>query len=181
MNTNSNPLFDECEIAPGKPYKKGGWKDIVINDENNVRGFFGEYRFLSNFWSCTVYYDGFRFPTSEHAYMFAKLDLSVMSESDILSLYESVSKMKAKEVKKWGQTIKLRPDWENVKYDIMARIVFDKFSRNLELREKLLSTGNKYLEETNWWNDQYWGYDYRKGGQNNLGKILMKVRDFLKK
>lgn len=62
----------------------------------------------------------------------------------------------------------------------MMEIVFNKFIQNRSLKEKLLDTGNKYLEETNWWKDDFWGVDIKIGGKNNLGKILMKVRECLK-
>lgn len=64
---------------------------------------------------------------------------------------------------------------------MMLAIVFDKFWRNHDIRQKLIDTGDKYLEETNHWMDFYWGYSWQKQvGQNNLGKILMKVRNCLK-
>lgn len=177
-----NPLFDEVGISDGIPYKKGDWKEIAVVSDSKILGFFGEYRYLSNFHLCTVHFEGYEFPSSEHAYMFAKLDMLEMTTDEILKAYSDVTKMTPREVKKWGQTVKLRPDWEEVKYDIMSCIVFDKFYRNLDLRKKLLSTGHKYLEETLWWKDCYWGYDINlKRGQNNLGKILMKVREFWKK
>ena len=62
----------------------------------------------------------------------------------------------------------------------MSSIVFEKFYRNKELRKKLLETGDRYLEETNWWGDDFWGVCNGEG-RNELGKILMKVRDFWKK
>jgi predicted NAD-dependent protein-ADP-ribosyltransferase YbiA (DUF1768 family) len=39
----------------------------------------------------------------------------------------------------------------------MYDIVFDKFTRNKSLGDKLLETGDKYLEETNHWHDTCWG------------------------
>ena len=62
----------------------------------------------------------------------------------------------------------------------MVAIVFDKFLRNKDLRQKLLDTSERYLEELNNWGDTFWGVDINKGGQNNLGKILMKTREFWK-
>ena len=59
----------------------------------------------------------------------------------------------------------------------MSAVVFDKFYRNIDLRNKLMETGNRYLEETNHWKDRYWGVCDGKG-ENNLGKILMSVRKF---
>jgi len=176
----NNPFFDECEPA-GKPYVKGDWKKVAVHDEKNVKGFFDKYRWMSNFHNCLVCHDTLPFPSSEHAYMFAKLDQTKMSDIEIKSEYDKVFNMTAREVKKWGRSVDLRPDWESIKYDVMAAVVFDKFSRNLDLREKLLATGDKYLEEKNWWRDIWWGVDINLGGQNNLGKILMKVREFWKK
>ena len=38
-----------------------------------------------------------------------------------------------------------------------------------------------HLEEGNWWGDIFWGVDKKTGaGENNLGKILMKVREELR-
>jgi ribA/ribD-fused uncharacterized protein len=176
----NNPLFDECELD-GKPYVKGDWKKIAIHDEHNIKGFFGTYRWMSNFHNCLVCHDALPFMSSEHAYMFSKLDLEKYTDFELKKLHHEINEMGCKEVKKWGQTVKLRPDWENVKYDVMLSIVFDKFYRNLDIREKLLATGDKYLEEKVWWKDTYWGVDYKLGGQNNLGKILMKVRECLRR
>ena len=47
--------------------------------------------------------------------------------------------------------------------------------KHTDLKELLLSTGDQELVEGNTWNDTYWGI-CRGEGQNNLGKILMKVR-----
>lgn len=176
----NNPLFDEIGLH-GKPYVKGDWQKIAVHSETEIKGFFGDYVWLSNFHLCQIHYNMLAFVSSEHAYMFAKLDMSKYTDLEVKELYEQVSKMSCKEVKKWGQTISLRPDWEGVKYEVMAAIIFDKFYRNKDLRAKLIATADKYLEETNWWNDQFWGVDYQNGGQNNLGKTLMKTRDFWKK
>lgn len=58
----------------------------------------------------------------------------------------------------------------------MKRIVFDKFYKHQHLKDQLLETGDRYLEETNDWADSYWGVDTKKGGENNLGQILMEIR-----
>lgn len=43
--------------------------------------------------------------------------------------------------------------------------------------ELLMATGNKYLEERNWWGDLYWGRDKEGNGENMLGKLLMEIRE----
>ena len=75
--------------------------------------------------------------------------------------------------------MQLRHDWEKVKFDIMYEICKAKFSQNAELKDKLLATGDEYLEEGNTWGDRIWGTVNGKG-QNNLGKILMRVREELR-
>jgi predicted NAD-dependent protein-ADP-ribosyltransferase YbiA (DUF1768 family) len=63
----------------------------------------------------------------------------------------------------------------------MFSIILDKFTRDDILRRDLRLTENRYLEETNFWNDRFWGVDYKTGlGENNLGKILMEVRRILR-
>lgn len=72
--------------------------------------------------------------------------------------------------------MKLRKDWENIKISEMAKIVHEKFEQNPDLAEKLLLTGNAYLEEGSTWGDRVWGTVNGKGA-NNLGRILMNERE----
>lgn len=148
------------------------------NDEH-IKGFFGwsadEYGFLSNFHRCDVLFEGEIYPSSENAYMAAKT-----TDATIRAKFQDWNFSSA-EAKKLGRSIKLRPNWEELKLDIMSSIVEDKFRRNSDIQQRLLDTGDRYLEETNWWNDRFYGVDMRSGiGENHLGKILMKVRSFLK-
>jgi len=46
------------------------------------------------------------------------------------------------------------------------------------LAAKLIATAPKHLEEQNDWNDRFWG-TVGGFGKNNLGKLLMGVRDRL--
>lgn len=149
----------------------GKERDYVIHDNNYIKGFFGEYRWLSNFEPCKVFYEGFEYSSSENAYQAAKsLDLEVKLE---------ISKLSPSDSKKISKKIEIRPDWEHVKCDVMFAICLDKFTRNPELGTKLIDTGDKYLEETNHWKDTYWGVCDGQG-QNNLGKILMQIRSIIK-
>jgi ribA/ribD-fused uncharacterized protein len=149
----------------------GKERDYIIHDESQIKGFFGEYRFLSNFELGDVIYEGIKYPSSENAYQAAKsLDLEIRNQFVNISPNES---------KKLGQKIDVREDWEEVKYGIMYQIVLDKFSRNYELGDLLIETGDKYLEETNHWKDKVWGV-CDGVGKNWLGKILMDVRTQIK-
>lgn len=146
-------------------------KSYIVHDEKEIKGFDGDYEFLSNFFITGVYFEGIWYPSTENAYQAAKtLDESKRRRFKYVSPGQS---------KKDGKKVELRADWEKVKIDIMSSIVFEKFYRNRELRKKLLDTGDKYLEETNWWGDRFWGVCNGEG-RNELGKILMKVRNFWK-
>jgi ribA/ribD-fused uncharacterized protein len=149
----------------------GKERDYIVHDESQIKGFFGEYRFLSNFELGDVIYEGIKYPSSENAYQAAKSpDLEIRNQFVNISPNES---------KKLGRKIDVREDWEEVKYGIMYQIVLDKFSRNYELGDLLIETGDKYLEETNHWKDKVWGV-CDGVGKNWLGKILMDVRTQIK-
>ena len=64
----------------------------------------------------------------------------------------------------------------------MEEIVRAKFVQNPYLMKKLLDTGELLLIEGNTWKDIFWGVDINSGeGKNHLGKILMNVREELRK
>ena len=78
-----------------------------------------------------------------------------------------------------GRHLELRPYWDNIKIAIMTDLVAKKFAIR-ELQIKLLDTGNEELVEKNWWNDVFWGV-CNGIGENNLGKILMNIRENIRK
>jgi len=140
---------------------------------NSIEGFFKEYRYLSNFHVKEFIYKGKTYQSSEHAYQAYK----ATNEEDHEWIRNSST---PKESRIRGQKISMKTDWNKIKYDVMLEILIEKF-KDEELKQKLLSTGNSYLEETNWWHDNFWGncicddcQHYK--AQNNLGKILMKIR-----
>lgn len=138
---------------------------------DGIRGFEKEYRFLSNFEPCEIEYDGQTYLSSEAAYQAAKtLDKTVRSQFQTLDASAS---------KKLGRKVEMRPDWDQVKDAVMMEILTYKFTQHPTLKEKLLATGDQYLEETNWWGDTYWGV-CNGVGRNQLGKTLMQIREKLK-
>lgn len=133
-----------------------------------ILGFKNEYQFLSNFWYCEVVFEGEKYRSVEHAYVAAKtLDLDLRKQ---IQRIESVG-----EVKCAGRKLHLRNDWEYIKLEVMLNLVYQKFLSE-PLRSQLLSTQDAYLEETNHWNDTYWGV-CNDIGENMLGHILMTVRE----
>jgi hypothetical protein len=134
-----------------------------------IKGFGGQYRFLSNFYPCVLQLDGLEFPTLEHAYQASKV---VVLPSRKLFQHGTPG-----QAKRLGNGITLRPDWEEVKIDVMLSLLRQKFAQE-PLKQMLLETGDAYLEETNSWGDIFWGV-YNEMGQNWLGKLLMQVREEL--
>lgn len=134
-----------------------------------IDSFSREYFFLSNFYKVEIEYEGIIYPTLEHAYQAAKtLDLKERRLIAALS-YPG-------QAKRVGRALKLREDWSWARYVIMEELVRHKFSNHPTLRARLLNTGDAELVEGNTWGDTHWGMCKGKG-RNELGKILMKVRE----
>ena len=66
----------------------------------------------------------------------------------------------------------------------MKFVVFEKFNQNKKLIKKLKNTKIKHLVEENYWHDNFWGNCLcpecnQIKGQNNLGKILIFVKEVI--
>ena len=169
----SDQMFDDVGVLPRTPYKFGDWRRYAVHDENNIKGFFGIHRWLSNFHPCEIEFEGMIFPSTENAYQAAKIIPEERTPLVTCTPYES-----KKVWKKYTKIDKSAEEWDARKYSGMVYLSLEKYNMNIELRNKLLATGNKYLEETNHWGDSYWGVDIHRGGENILGKVLMNVRTF---
>lgn len=132
----------------------------------NVKGFRGEYRWLSNFYKSPVTLWGVKFDTVEQAYQASKC--SNRSDWDMMTGCKTPGDAKRK-----GRLITIRPDFESIKMDIMHQLLVLKFS-DPYFKNKLIRIKDYYIEETNWWGDTYWGV-CNGVGENNLGKLIMKI------
>lgn len=139
-----------------------------------IISFWGKNRFLSNFYPAEFVWDNIVWKHSEGAYQAAK---SLNREARLAMA--AVEKPGA--TKQLGKRINIRPDWNEVRDEIMYEIVTEKFRQNPDLKAQLIATGDAHLEEGNTWGDRYWGVcPVGSGnGQNKLGKTLMKVRQEL--
>lgn len=134
--------------------------------------FRGEHAFLSNFYPCEVVYDLNTYPTVEHAFQASK----TLNESARQLIRQAHTPGQAKRM---GKKVTLREDWEKIKVINMTLLVRSKF-KNQSLRDMLLSTGDQDLVERNTWNDTFWGV-CNAVGQNQLGKILVQIREEIRK
>lgn len=151
-------------------YKDGIWHPTVT--DSSISGFFGNYRFLSNFYPAKVVLDGIHYQSSEAAYMAQK--------TEDVKLRKIMATLPANQAKVIGRNIRLRDGWDDMRLAVMLDVLRAKFTKsNIELRIHLLDTGDKVLIEENNWNDTFWGV-CDGVGENNLGRLLMQVREEIK-
>jgi ribA/ribD-fused uncharacterized protein len=133
------------------------------------------YGCFSNFSPHGFELDGVYWSTSEH-YFQAQKFVGTPHVDQIRQVKQP------KEAAKMGRERKrpLRPDWEQVKDDVMRQAVLRKFETHPDIREVLLGTGDKPIVE-NSPIDYYWGCGADGSGKNRLGEILMEVRTILKR
>jgi ribA/ribD-fused uncharacterized protein len=155
--------------------KKPNWDETfegVVHDAKNIAGFVAEYRWLSNYFPCRVEWEGRVYGSAEAAYHSGKYPAA---DRDVFTRLDADPARKLSRAKPYDIAA-----WEARKVTTMRAVIWAKFSQNPELAKKLLATGERYLEETNWWGDKIWGV-YRGEGQNLLGKIIMDARARLAK
>ena len=133
----------------------------------------GEYGCFSNFSRHSVKIGGEIWPTTEHYFQAMKF-AGTRHESEVRKASS------AREAADMGRDRNrpLRPDWEEVKDDIMREAVRAKFTQHEQLKKILLATGDAILVEHTV-NDSYWGDGGDGTGKNMLGKILVEIRDEL--
>ncbi len=132
------------------------------------------YGCFSNFSRHGFELDGNWWPTSEHYFQAQKfVDTPYMDEIRQASAPENAAGMGR------SRAYPLRPDWEDVKDQVMLRGVLRKFETHVDIRDILLATGDVEIVE-NAPADYYWGCGADGSGQNKLGRTLMVVRALLR-
>lgn len=136
---------------------------------------FGELGYLATYSNHGFYKDGIFYKTSEHYYQSKKFD----NPKVVQSIIDADTPKEASIIGR-DRNNKLRDNWKLIKNDIMYEAVLYKFIAHPELKEKLLATGDEeIIEETI--KENYWGCGPNYDGTNYYGKILCKVREYLRK
>lgn len=131
-----------------------------------------DYGWLSNFYRSPVEIDGIIYPTIEHYFQSMKM---VHASDRELVRTSSTPSLAAKE----GRSRPMRPDWDQIKIQVMERALMAKFTQHPRLKDLLLATGDAILiEHTD--KDRFWADGGDGRGQNQLGLALMRVRDRLR-
>ena len=135
----------------------------------------GEYGCFSNFARYAIEMDGRSWPTSEHYFQAMKFTDPTYQDR----IAQARTPKEAAELGR-SRSIPIRPDWDEYRDEVMRHVVLKKFLTHRDICEILLATGDEELvEKTS--SDYYWGCGTEGTGKNMLGRILMEVREELRK
>ena len=135
-----------------------------------IKEFFGEYRFLSNFYPCHILHEGICYSSVENAY--------VASKTTDEEIRRHIATLTPGSAKTMGKTIDIREDWsDDFKLALMRELTYKKYIKNPDLMKRLQETKGMVIVEGNTWGDTFWGQSPLGKGRNELGKIIMAVRD----
>ena len=132
------------------------------------------YGVFSNLYRREVVYEGLTFQTSEHAYQAGKARKENVRDWLMAAPSPGLLAMAAHGLYVWD----VHPDWSKIKFNRMKEILYAKYTQHNDLKELLLSTGNKRLVEVATVDNavnRLWG-EVNGKGQNKLGELLMEVR-----
>lgn len=137
-----------------------------------IKTFRNEYDFLSNMYPCNILWQGMVYPSLENAYQAMKC----LNEKERIYFVN----VKPGEAKKLGKSVLMRPDFDDIKYNLMRDLLDVKFQG--PLLQRLLETSPESIVEGNWWHDNYWGVCQcskckNKIQMNKLGELLQRKRN----
>jgi len=136
------------------------------------------YGVFSNLFRRSILFENREFATAEHAYQAGKAKRAEVRDWILNAPTPSLVAMAAHGLYTW----EIVPNWSEIKYDRMRKVLRAKFSQHEDLRDILLSTGNARLVEVGRVDspvNRIWG-EINGKGQNMLGLLLMELRDELK-
>lgn len=135
-----------------------------------VMEFKGQWRWLSNFYPCVVFFDGEQYPSVEHAYQ--------ASKTNDLTVRQAIRRCDTGgAAKRMSKTCRLGSAPETERLQMMRELVEQKFNKHLNplLHGNLFVLNAESIEEGNTWGDTFWG-TCNGEGQNHLGRIIMDIR-----
>ena len=133
---------------------------------------------LDNFSSFGLNMDSEYFQTSEHAFQYLKF---IDTNTNIANkIKESYSPDDARRIAHENKEYRLS-NWYDFKYINMEKVLRLKVNQNPIVKKCLLDTKDYIIAEVCIDEDTDWGLDNNNQGNNNLGKIWMKIRDELGK
>lgn len=170
LATRLNQILYKKEIESGRSLDKNESPQITpVFFRSTIK----THNFLSNFFPTLVCYNNRLFLSVEVAYQASKFENH--------SLYDTITSSTAREAKLIINKHRLEVPRHDIstKLKIMETIVQSKFSLNIDLKNRLIATGNRALIEHT--DDFFWGDGNLDSneigpGKNYLGQILQTIR-----
>ncbi len=158
-------IFEECFMIK------------IANEKPNIFEYIENVYCLDNFSAFAVTIKEIKFPTAEHAFQFFKFN--EIAPEIAKQIMEANSPFEARKIAIENKPLR-RDDWGKIKYKVMQEVLFQKTLQNPYVKEKLMSTcGKEIVEDCGDDDDKDWGCGMDGKGENNLGKIWMKIRECL--
>jgi ribA/ribD-fused uncharacterized protein len=139
---------------------------VSRSDQNHPLGSFSPHGF---------HLDGADWPTVEHYFQGMKFEAPEQQAAIRKTSSPAEAKALADEHKR-----AVRKDWKKIQQTVMTRGVYIKCLTHPEVAQALLTTGTQKIVENSGF-DYFWGCGRDGRGHNNYGKVLMAVRDKLRK
>ena len=154
---------------------------LFDKDMNEIKFSIPDYQLklfpLDNFSSFGLSMDNEYFQTSEHAFQYLKF---IDNNTNIANkIKESYSPDDARRIAHENKEYRLS-NWSDIKYINMEKVLRLKVNQNPIVKKCLLDTKDYIIAEVCIDEDTDWGLDNNNQGNNNLGKIWMKIREDLK-
>ncbi len=137
-------------------------------------GFFPrEFYCLDNYSAFKISYKGFVYGTVEEAYQAS----AFMGTADdvVRQIQEASSPYEAKQISLANKD-KKRSDWDEQKVVVMEELLREKVRQHPYVKEMLLKTKDYLIVEDSP-KDTFWGWGPDRDGENNMGKLWMKIRE----
>lgn len=150
------------------------YRDLWLSEKmNDVIGFYPrEFYPLDNFSSFKVEWNGYLYSTVEEAYQAASF---MGSDEEMVQLIKKSHSADEAQRLAYANKDKRRSDWDCIKLDVMELLLRLKLEQNPYVLKKLLQTKDYYIVEDSP-KDNLWGWGPNRDGENQLGKLWMKLR-----
>lgn len=153
------------------------YRDLWLKEKmSEVIGFYPrEFYCFDNFSSFKLEYEGYLYSSVEEAYQ--ALGFKESAPKIYEEIIHSHSAHDAQKIA-YSNKDKQRKDWDDVKVDLMEKLLRCKIEQNPYVKKKLLETKNYSIVEDSP-KDNFWGWGENRDGNNQLGKLWMKLREEL--
>ena len=141
--------------------------DTTNTNNSAIKGFTGEYDFLSMEYPCEFFMEGVKFKSASAAF-YAQKNPDINSWNKFARLNPNNARQKA-------SNLPTTDEYLNNREFYLYRANKAKFDNSVTLKTSLCNTGTKKLVNVVPYNDEWLGV-YKGKGHNMLGRVLMKIR-----